>query len=548
VAGNSVEIKITGDDRDVLTMWQRQLAEVSKQQQKLANLGATGKRSARQVKSGFDSALGTLGKFTAAITGIGGVVGGISLAARQLFVEFQRIKELQQTDASKQIEFEKSLVNAIRNSGDFFTGKEIRDKSLKLSGETGVSPRIVADVISSTLSSRGATNKAQALEAISGTKAALKFAPELGAEGAAILAGSSVGIAKKTGFSPEEAIGLSQNVSALASITRPELIAKNVTPALNALLEFKNTPQEAGSLIAAITQGSEDKTGERSRTAAIQIAKQIEERGIGGSTAEGLRMLQQDPDLRKRFFEGGEFNGKKFPGASVEAGAFTTLRQLLDPTSALAQSYIAGIAQVGGREEARKRYDKTVAQVKSVTPTSRLTRQSSAAADVANIQDEIGGRAASVRNTLIEALDSANYSDIRKKGLLLQFEAQTSAGQVDPLQAAQAILKSERKRLLATERIIPPAGKFQKPTVVPDEVTAAERFSANQLKVFEGIIGNAIKESIPQAEQQGTVELLQAIDGLTRTIKEIFPGILSPSPAKQPPYKTPAARLDRRAT
>lgn len=508
LAGNRVEIQIVGDDAEMLRAWQRQRKETDKLAAKLDKVGRAGKRSGRQVKSGFDSALGTFGKFAGAITGIGGAVGGVALAANQLYAEFRRIKELQQTDASKQIEFEKSLVNAIRNAGDFFTGKEIKATTLKLSGETGVSPKIIADVISSTLSKRGATNKEQALEAISGTKAALKFAPELDAEGAAILAGSSVNISKKTGYSPQEAIGLAQNVSALASITSPELIAKNVTPALNALLEFKNTPQQAGSLIAAITQGSEDSTGERSRTAAIQLAKQIEERGIGGSTAEGLRMIQQDPELRKRFFEGGEFNGKKFPGASVEATAYTTVKQLANANSDLAKSYIAGIDQVGGQKEARERYEKTVSQVRSVTPTSRQAREAAAAADIANIKDEVGGRAANARNTLNKALDAANYSDYRRKMLLGRFEFGSSAGQEEPEKIALEIIKRERKRLEST---VDMSGNGGLGSIVPLErkVSKEDRFSADQLRNFEEILSKEAKEFQNVKEQEGNVKDLK---------------------------------------
>lgn len=418
MTGNKVDISVSTTDKNTENVLNRIERSVDKIENKFAKVGRTGNRSSKQIKSGFDSSLATFGKFAGAITGVGSLVGGVALVTNQLFVELRNLKSLQQTDADKQVEFESALVGAVRNAGGNFKSEEIKAEILELEKDTGVRPAIIANVVSSTLSARGATNKAQAQEAIEGTRAALNFAPELNSEDAAILAGSSVDIAKKTGFTPEESIGLAQNVGALAHVSKPRDLAQNVAPAMNALLDFNNSAQEAGSLIAAMTQGTNDFTGNMSRTASIQLAKQIEERGIGNSTAEGIQLLQQDPKLRKKFEEGGTFNGKSFPAVSTEANAFTTVRNLLNPDTQIAKAFNEGIDKIGDRQDAQKTYDDLVAEVKKVTRTSRLRRQAAAATDTANIEDVVGGMAAETRTTLSKALDAANFSDLRKKFIL----------------------------------------------------------------------------------------------------------------------------------
>lgn len=558
MAGNSVEIKITGDDKDVLSMWQRQLAEVSKQQQKLAGLGAAGKRSARQVKTGFDSAFGTLAKFTTAITGIGGVVGGISLAARQLFVEFQRIKELQQTDADKQVEFEQSLVQAVRNAGGLFQGQEVKQIALDLEKETGVAPAKIADAISSALSARGPTNREEAQQAIDATSAALRYAPELSAEDSAFLAGAGIDVSKRYGFNPEQSLGFLQNVGSLARITNLSDLAQNVAPAVNNLSQFGNNPQEAGSLVSAVTQGVGDFSGRMSGTAVIQLAKQLRDRGIGNSTAEGIQILQDDPKLRQKFFEGGTFNGENFPKASFEAKADPTIRDLLDKNSFIAKSYQEGIDKIGGAAEAQATYNNLIAENEKITRTSRLRRQVQAASDTANIQDEIGGLAASTREALDKAFDNANYTDVQKKILIGKFEAETFGGQNNPLESARAILQAEQQRLLATEQTIS-AGVGAPGVKVPDQITEQERFSADQLGRIEKILDSMLQEqrraqqpqpAAPQQQQQGPPsDIVDALVKQNSIIERLFGQNANPVvPARKPPFKLAAERLNRGAT
>lgn len=492
-SGNEVEIKYTADDRDHLKSLNKQHLEILRNQRALIRMGDAGGKSFRKVKSGAGNALGTLTKFAGAITGIGGTVGGLAIAARQLLVEFNRIKELQQSDADKQVAFENSLVKAVRNAGGFFSGEDVKKIALDLEGETGASPTKVAESLSSAFSARGATNKQQAQEAVQATAASLRFAPDLSAEDTADLTGAGIDLSKRFGFSPEEALGFLKNVGSLARVVDPQKLADQVAPAIASLSDFGNTGQEAGSLIAAITQGSVDKNAARSATAAIQLAAQIRERGIGGSTTEGIDLLANDPQLRKKFFEGGSFNGKKFPAASFEKRQLTAIEQLLQPGSVTRTAFKEGIGQIGGKKEAREAYETSIAENASVTRTSRFRRQSEASAEASGIKDEVGGIAAEARNALGRALDEANFSDARKKALLGEFEVRSSAGREDPLQVGESILEREQKRLLSTEQTIS-GGAGGRGVVVADEVTEEEKQSAAALRAQEVIFERFIKE------------------------------------------------------
>lgn len=544
---------MSGDDRDILMMWHRQNNEIIKNQQKLFKLGRIGKQAGAQVKGGFDSALGTFGKFAGAVTGIGGVVGGVALAARQLLTEFQRIKELQQTDADKQVEFEQTLVQAVRNAGGLFGAEEIKKIALDLEKDTGVQPVKIAEAISSALSARGPTTKAQAQEAIDATAAALKYAPELSAEDSAFLAGAGIDTSKRFGFSPEESLGFLQNVGSLARVTDLNSLAQNVAPAVNNLSQFGNSPQEAGSLVSAVTQGVGDFSGRMSGTAVIQLAKQLRDRGIGSSTAEGIKLLQEDPKLKQKFLEGGTFKGETFPKASFEAKADPTIRDLLDKNTFIAKSYEEGISKIGGAAEALNTFNSLIAENEKITRTSRLRRQTAAAADTANIQDEVGGLAASVREGLGKAFDSANISDVRKKILIGEFETRSFAGQEDPLQVGQSILQREQKRLLATEQIVS-AGTGGAGVVVPDKVTKEEQQSADILNRFERILDKFLNEQNRQGQPQpaqptpsgqvGDSSILAMLEKQNSIIEQLLPKFArSKAPEKGPPFRLPAEKL-----
>ena len=104
--------------------------------------------------------------------------------------------------------------------------------------------------------------------------------------------------------------------------------------------------------------------------------KQIRDRGIGGSTAEGIQLLQEDPKLRKKFLEGGTFNGKSFPKASFEGKADPTVRDLLDKNSFIAKSFKDGIDLIGGAADAQKTYNSIIAE-KTGQSLEKVMRDSS---------------------------------------------------------------------------------------------------------------------------------------------------------------------------
>ena len=578
---SSVEIKYTSDDRDHMKSLHNQQSEILKNQRALLRMGDAGGKSYRKVKTGADSALDSAVKFAGALTGVGSVVGGISVAARQLLVEFNRIKELQQSDADKQVTFENSLVKAIRNAGGFYSGQEVKDIALDLAGETGTSPTKIAESLSSAFSARGATNKEQAEEAVRSTAAALRYAPDLSHEDTADLAGAGIDLSKRFGFTPEESLGFLKNVGSLARVVDPKVLSDQVAPAINNLADFGNTGQEAGSLVAALTQGSTDKNAARSATAAIQLAAQLRERGIGDSTTEGIDILANDPKLRKKFLEGGSFNGKTFPGASFEKKQLIAIEQLLQPGSVTRTAFKEGIGQIGGKKEAREAYDTSIAENASVTRTSRFRRQSEAAAEASGIKDEVGSLAAETRNALGRAFDEANLTDFWKKRLLGEFEARSIAGTEDPLKVGEQILEKEQKRLLSTEQAV--SGGVGAPGVmVGRQVSDQDRQSAEALRsqeiIFEGLIKEQKKAPVPPAAvraapappqnqqpvpqnqqpgQAGQERLVKAMEDNARATEESNrlkkeeqrsqskqPQVRPPE--RRPPWKPASSVLDRR--
>lgn len=413
--GNKVVVTMEADDADLLRAWQKQNLEIIKNQRALAKMGGAGERAGRQTTSGLQRSTQEAARFVAAITGVGSLVGGIAVVARQLRAEFEAIVSRQKTAADRQVDFATAISQTVRNVGGLLSPAEVEKSVRDVSRATGVGQTKTAIALGAAFSARGAVTPEQARESIAATKAALKFAPELEAQGVAALAGVAIDIGKRNKVSPEKAIGFIQNVASLARVTDLPNVVQNIAPAINNLGNFGFTPQQAGAFVTTLTQGTGDFSGATSRTAALNFGASIKKAFPGELPIDVINKLRADPKAREKFLREGVF------GKGV---AKPTIENILTPGTIDAASFDAGPAKIGSFDDARITFDQTVRDINSIQAVrnARIRQTLQTGAETLSLQDITGGRTGITREGLEQVLRASGASDFAVKAARANFE------------------------------------------------------------------------------------------------------------------------------
>ena len=270
------------------------------------------------------------------LAGALGLAGGLAGAVQLVRSEYERLIEVQQRAAEKSLSVAETQERALTNLGA--ETPEERDafikQAQKISRDRGVSLRDVYLRSSDALSARGDQSVEAAMQAV---EASFLFAPGDSAAGQAG-AGAALDIGRVTGATSIQSLGYLQSLGKQARITDPQRLAVNATPAIMATIASGATPQTGGAMFAALTQGMGDIRGESSRTATIQLSRQIKEFfgeggggagfGAGKTMAERIAFLQKNEQAREAFLA----------DASFEQRAKTPVEELLRGGK-LAKSY-----------------------------------------------------------------------------------------------------------------------------------------------------------------------------------------------------------------
>lgn len=474
-----------GNVKQVITGLEKDLEKVTN---KLNAMSKAGRKGAKGLRGDFNAAAKAAGRIALGVVGIG---SGLALAAKGVSLlrrEFDDLLRRQRQALQTQLTFEQSLAQAVRNSIGIFSATEVRVRSLKLAGETGVTPTKAAGVIGSAVTSTGVTNKKQAELAIRAAKAALRFAPDLDQQGIEALAGVSASIAKRFNIAPSAAIGFIQRVGGQANVRALEPLISNVAPVVSNLTQFGFKPREAGALVSTLTQGTGDVTGELSGTAALQLADSLTKlvralpKRFGGlnvnqagaivdeagerAAGRALEILKNSPELKNVFFLGGRLDNVSITKAVLGKGkAKPTIRGILTPGTVAERQFEGSKKVIGGFEEGQKTFDDFIADVKKVTAVSRTSRKLKSISAGLKVADTAGGRAAAVREGLEDILSSSGLGKTSRQLAQLKFELATDAGRLNPLQAAVGALQDRRDKLQKERDFASPGpGRFFKTT------------------------------------------------------------------------------------
>jgi hypothetical protein len=509
---NDIKITISGNDAAMIAVWQRQNAQILKNQAALEKLAQAGEKAGKGLATGADAGLSSLTKFAGAISGIGSTIGGITAVVAVLKREYEDLIRRQKAAADIQISLADAQSQAIINLGkdDVVDRKKLLELTRQGSKDTGLSERDFTLAYSDALSARGDKSAMQAFGATKASAALLPFNPQA----AKLLSGAVLDISKGGNISPEAAVGYFASVSRAARVTDFQGTAEHIAPGIVGVTKFGDNLRQAGGLLSTLSLGEADPTGRRSRTASISLAKQLEERFPDlANTEERIRAVQGGgPAAWKKFFEGGKYKvggkSKKFEGASFEATALPTIRGLLssDAGTQERKEYEASLKNVidpATGEAVYKELMSDIGGLKSVQ-LARKQRLHKGQAESEQIDDLTGATQSVTREGIDETLSAMNEPWLLRKIEGYKAEARIARGENPDAVAASvyrgratAIRTGENANRL-TDQQQADAAKYDR---LADGIERLIKLQEESNKIAEGIEKGAKKgnDIVPKA-------------------------------------------------
>lgn len=442
-------IDLSTKDQQTIATLQRVESAFKKIEDRLDGIAKKSGEAEKATSGIFVSASGDIAKFAAGLAGVGSAAAAVMLVVDRLKAEYQNLVARQKGAADAQLEFEPALAQAVRNAGGAISGAQVRDMAIKLAEEANVAPAKAGAVMSDAFSARGVSNVKQAEEVQNAALAVLQFAPELPTQDAAMFAGTTIDIMKRTGMDARQAVGLTQMTGGVARTTNLKGLAENVMPGAMQMMELGGgTMSENAALMAALTQGIIDPEGAVSRTAGITFVKELRERMPElATTMDRIRKLQSDPKLQKAFLEGGRFGRKKFGAAEIGRGqAQSSVESLIRGSGTASDAFAEFRETLGDVGSAGQQYDQMVREVNSVTATSRIQRVGESATRRVQINDTRAGQVSAIREQMQKFAMANSDSAMQQIFSSYKFEAGSLAGQ-DPLDQAVSQLSASSRSI-----------------------------------------------------------------------------------------------------
>jgi hypothetical protein len=324
-AGQTVSITLTIDEANALKAWGSQHQQIDSIGRKLRGLKSAD-NPLGSLTAGAKNAMSALGSLTAAITGIGSALAGVIAIANQVKNEVANLQN-QQADAGKiHVEMAPALTEATANMGGLLTANQIQFRSQEMGKRLNQSPGKLQRGMAAAGAALGPTTDEEAeavQDTVEQTSAAFPLADE---QVFADMVKSVAGLQKNYGISAKEAIGAVLATAQNSAVVKEKDIAAHIAPTISTISRVGATKanptaggtlQESAGLIGAITNLSEDKGGETSKTTAVAFASELNKR-IGHLATGYLKQveyLENNPKVEETFWKGGTIGGKKFTGA-----------------------------------------------------------------------------------------------------------------------------------------------------------------------------------------------------------------------------------------
>jgi hypothetical protein len=389
-----------------------------------------------------------MGQFATELTGMGSLFAGVGGTVALLRTEIQEFREAQKTSADKQLEVAPMQRAAILNLGDdpTMSPEQLNVRADALSKQRKLPLAKVYDILSNTLSSRGALTSEDAIKAADVAAEASPYA------GTTEIAGSVLDMQNRYGGSAEQMMGINLGTQQASRVKDTASFAKNVVPTIVQLGGFGDSVEESSRLVAALSTAMNDLEGRQSSTAAEQLAKQL---AIAlpdqKNTTERFKFLQTEAGAKDRTKLFGDGKGKKGT-LSFESGAYVAMNELVaSGDNQTKRAYQAAAAAIPTLEKAETYYRDTIGRVNRQTLQlqSEFDRTIKIAAEQGSVNNLEGARASMAREGLDTALKQSGDGFVSRFITARQMDVAEFTGSATPSEFATQTLEKKASRLRA---------------------------------------------------------------------------------------------------
>jgi len=486
VSDEDVKIIVAGTDAGLLALWQRQNAEILKNQKALLQMGQAGEKAGQQIGSAGAAGGNKLNAaFSGAVQtmlGIGSAVSVVTLATRtflkaveEIKREYEHLRGQQSRAGQAQVAAAPAQREMFENLGNdkTLTPQQANAAVARISEKASMAPADVFKVMSTALSFKARDETAASVVPL--VEMAAQMSPEdSGAASANVKALQAIRKAAPNAGA-KDIQGFLIGAKLASPVVNNENFGAYTAPGIAQLMSLGNSPQEAAAFQGALGQGIGDEEGRVTANASITFAKQMKEMlpKVQGGLFQQLAFLQT-PEGRKAkakllgpLLKGHE-NAKKI-GLEGEAKAFATLVGFIKGEGRYSEMLQGTLSDTPGLEGAGSFVDQRQAALDAdpLQKNFRLQRLMKSAAERTQLGRLESGKQGITIGALQEHLDNAGVSERERDMLLESYKVRTEgapegiankAGQLagliptlkerqSPEEAAAGVMQFEAARL-----------------------------------------------------------------------------------------------------
>ncbi len=433
---NQVGITLTAKAEDVAKAYKKLQDENAKLERKLEKVSQASRRANDQTKKGLNDSsrategmIGKLGKMVGTYALLQSAISGVA-------AEQEKLNRLQEQARNTKL----TVAEAVRDARYNFTpDPSLRDKDLEatiaqVALETRSSQKAVALALSEAFSAKGSLSNSVAVDAV---RQALRVKPGDDGAQAAIISSRLLDVAKFSGQSDIRAIaGFQGQIQGASRVKDPSKVGSNLIPAIGDAMNFGDTPEQGAELLAAITQLTNDASGERSRTAFLQLGGQlmdfVPQREANKKSEHFGKLMGKDPrgefvipdeqfaefeqakNTRERLAvmrKSAELQRAFIGQASFDQSTKQAMRGIVRGDAKSMAEIAKTEATIGGiTPDQRKRFEQKIKGLESGTHQPILTTEQKTAAikEDEETKDTRGARMAAARKTFNTAIESVD--------------------------------------------------------------------------------------------------------------------------------------------
>lgn len=430
---SDVRMKFFGNGADA----ERAIVSLEKKYDDLLNkvdqLAKRSKKAADESKTGFDDAAESVSDYVMNLVKGATVLGTFGAALASLKKDYDQLVEAQRKAAQGQITYAAAAREALINmSGQ--NPAAFHKRVGEISAATGVSPTNVVNALSNASSAQGNLADERTFDT---TQKVLRFIPDV-VEAQPAMSVAAMDIQRlEQNADAEDAIGFMNAVGKRVHVASQKDIGENVAPAIIDMAREGTGFRESAAIVAAITQGMNDPTGKRSRTATTALDTQLRAAfpDIDGGTDAIIRHLQQNPAERDKFLK----------TASFELAAGGTMKAILTQGSAVALDMDSALKEIPELTESERFYQSGLSRLESdpLLFNASVDRGIKAASERGHLANLQGGGAAINREGIGEFLSNNGIGAIERSLFLRSYDADVARGR-DPLESALGVYESAK--------------------------------------------------------------------------------------------------------